>query len=458
MLVMRLNKTLALSGIALAIAGCSSKSNDGDDVGSGTTGGAPFNGQGGADNVGGIGGNVGGNGNLGGDGNLGGNGNPSDVSGGSNGNLGGGANAGNANQAGANGTGGACTVKSVRAELAPPAIEFQVDITNSMTKTTPTTGSLNKWQATQQALNSVLPKLDPNWLVGITFFNKPGPQDTGCYVGRQYVDIAPLTTNLSNITSAINAINLDPNTDTWTPTLNAWQFAFDYITGQWPARTQYASSNKYIVFMTDGVPTVNRDGCRTGNACSVRCIDQAEYDFFVSVVRDAGVPNNIKTFFIGVPGSETAQGAPYDPRVMLSQMAIAGGTAPAGCTAATAAAGQYCHIDLTQAPDFSSALAQAIQYTVGAQVKPQCDFDIPKASDASTYIDLSYTTVDYLSSDTAQRQRLQRASSADCTDGQYYYNDLQKPTQLKLCPTMCEQLGATTTGSVQVNFECTKIG
>jgi hypothetical protein len=453
MLVMLLNRNLALSGIALVIAGCSSKSTDDDDISGAASGGAPYNGQGGADSAGGINGTP----------SDGGAGNPNNVGGdGNSANVGCGANAGAGNQAGdnatGNGTGGSCTVKSVRAQLTPPVIEFQVDITNSMTKKTATTGSLNKWQATQQALNSVLPKLDQNWLVGITFFNKPGPQDTGCYKGEQRIDIAPLTTNLASITSAINGISLDPNTDTWTPTLNAWQFAFDYVTGQWPARGQYASSNKYIVFMTDGVPTVNRDGCKTGSSCTSRCIAQSEYDFFVSVVEGAGVPNGVKTFFIGVPGSEEAQGAPYDPRAMLSQMAIAGGTAPAGCTAASAAAGQYCHIDLTQAADFTSALANAIEYTVGAQVKPQCDFDIPKPSDSATYIDLGYTTVDFLSSDAAQPQRLVRATDANCADGQYYFNDPNKPTQLKLCPTMCDQLGQTTSGSVQVNFECIRIG
>ena len=471
---MRLNRNLAFTGIALIVAACSSKTTDDDDTGNGGVGAGGNNvGNVGGNNVGNVGGNnagnvggnnvgnVGGNnaGNVGGNnvGNVGGN-NVGNVGGNNNATVGGGGNAGDGNQAGDNSAGGSCTVKSVRATLTPPAIEFQVDITNSMTQTTPTTGGQSKWAATQAALNAVLPKLDPNWLVGFTFFNKPGPQDTGCYAGQQSVDIAPLGSNLAAISSAIAGINLDPNVSTWTPTLNAWQFAFDYITGLWPERAQYTGSNKYIVFMTDGVPTVNRNGCTTGNSCTGRCIDQAEYDYFVSVIQGAGVPNGIKTFFIGVPGSETAQGAPYDPRVMLSEMAIAGGTAPANCTAATAAAGQYCHIDLTQATDFATALASAIQYTVGDLVKPQCDFDIPKPSDAATYINLSYTTVDFVPAEGAAAQRLERAPDSTCTTGQYYYNDPDKPTQLKLCPTMCDQLGATTSGSVQINFECSKIG
>lgn len=455
---MRLNKNLALSGIALIIAACSSKTNDDDGELGGSYGalGGTGSENGGGANDGTTGGRTNNADDVGGNAAVGGNGNPSNL-GGSNGSEGGGVNAGGANQAGDGAVGGNCTVKSVRAVLTPPAIEFQVDITNSMTQTTTTTNGMTKWEATQAALANVLPKLPQDWLVGITFFNKPAPKDGGCYQGTQAVDIAPLAGNQSELLRAINAIALSPNVDTWTPTLNAWMFAFDYITGQWPARAQYANSHKYIVLMTDGVPTVDRDGCTSGKACQVACIAQSEYDYFVSYIQSLGVPNGVKTFFIGVPGSESAQGAPYDPRTMLSQMAIAGGSAPAGCVP-NASTGQYCHIDLTQAADMSSALSSAIEYTVGDQIKPTCDFDIPKATDASTYINLAYTTVDFLPAENATPQRLQRASGADCSDGQYYYNDPAKPTQLKLCPTACDALGATTTGSVQINFECTKIG
>jgi hypothetical protein len=457
MLVMRLNKNLVLSGIALIILACSSKSTDGsdDDSNGGVGGSHPGQGGNGANNAGGVGGSSTDNSvATGNSGNLGGSGNPGNT-GGSNGSQGG--NAGSGNQAGENGVGGSCSVKSVRAVLTPPAIEFQVDITNSMTQTTNTTNGMTKWQATQAALANVLPKLPQDWLVGITFFNKPAPKDGGCYQGTQRVDIGPLAGNLQQLLDAINGINLSPNVESWTPTLNAWMFAFDYITGLWPARTQYANSHKYIVLMTDGVPTVNHDGCTTGTACQVACIAQSEYDYFISYISSLGMPNGVETFFIGVPGSESAQGAPYDPRTMLSQMAIAGGSAPAGCVP-DASTGKYCHIDLTQAADMSGALSSAIQYTVGDQIKPTCDFDIPKASDSSTYVNLSYTTVDFVPAESASPQRLQRATGADCTDGQYYYNDPNKPTQLKLCPTMCDALGATTTGSVQINFECTKIG
>lgn len=447
---MRFYSTLAICGVALATASCSSKADD-DAVGGG---------------LGGAGANAGG---ANGTGNS---GNPNNLAGGSSGqstapgtgtsaSAGGSATAGGNANAGAgtlasagNSTGGDCTVKSVRATLTPPAIEFQVDITNSMTESTKTTGGMTKWEATQAALNDVLPRLPQDWLVGITFFNKPA---NTCYSGTQAVDIAPLSGNVQAILSAINGIKLDPRVSAWTPTMNAWMFAFGYLIDSWPTRAQYPNSKKYIVLMTDGVPTVNRDGCTTGNSCNSACVAQNEYDYFIQYIGDMGKAGGIETFFIGVPGSEAAQGAPYDPRTMLSKLAIAGGSAPAGCVP-DANTGKYCHIDLTQAADMKKALADAIQYTVGDQIKPTCDFDIPKPAGADSYVNLNYTSVEYISETGAAPQSLKRATGADCTDGQYYYNDATKPTQLKLCPTLCDALGATTTGSVQITFSCTQIG
>ncbi len=277
---------------------------------------------------------------------------------------------------------------------------------------------------------------------------------------------APLSQNLTAINTAINGITLQANVDTWTPTLNAWQYAFSYITSNWPNSDQYADSHKYIVFMTDGVPTVNRDGCNSGtstagNTCSVACIVQSEYDFFVQTIAGAGVPNGIQTFFMGVPGSDEAQGAPYDPRAMLSELAYAGGTAPAGstaasCAAATAAAANYCHIDLTTAANFGTALQNAVQYTVGNSITKSCVFNVPTPPSNQYYVDLPHTTVTYTSG--TNSQTLSPASSSNCTDGDFYTDDPNVATKLTLCPTMCTQLNADADAQVTVTFECSKIG
>ncbi len=424
---MLMRSSLALSSLSMIIAACSSSTGNGLDSSSNSSqGGAFYSSQGGAFwNVGGNGatqagsGNNAGNGNNAGDGNNAGTGNS--AASGNNGGTG----ASNSGQStggvwGSAGGSSVCQPLTTTGQQEPPVIMFQIDITNSMTDTTPTTGNQSKWQATQSALEAVLPQLPQDWVVGMTFFNKPAPQNGGCYDGTQFplVAPAPLSQNLTAIDNAINGITLQASVATWTPTLNAWQYAFTYITGNWPNSGQYASSNKYIVFMTDGVPTVNRDGCTSGNSCPDACVSLSEYDYFIQTIASTGVPSGIETFFIGVPGSEDAQGAPYDPRQMLSQLAYAGGTAPAGSTQASCAAataGNYCHIDLTASSDFSSALENAVQYTVGNSVTKSCVFTVPTPPSNEYYVDLAHTTVTYTSS--AGSQTLQAASSSACTDG-----------------------------------------
>jgi hypothetical protein len=346
------------------------------------------------------------------------------------------------------GSGGACVDVSASTTPLPAVLEFQIDITNSMTRTTPTTGGVSKWVATQNALKNALPQLPQDWLVGISFFNKPA---NVCYTGTQAVDIAPLSQNLSSIISAINGIQLD-NTPTWTPTLKAWQFAYDYVTNQWPARAQYARNDKYIIFLTDGIPTVDNDGCTIGTSCTNACISQAEYDTAVSTIAATGTAQ-ARTYFIGVPGSEEQQGAPYNPRVMLSRMAIAGGTAPAGCTPDTAAAGNYCHLDLTSNADFATALAQAIK-AIGQQVI-SCTYKVPPPPDGRL-IDPKKIAITYTTGAGVVRE-LKRASDSACNDGQWYVSAVDGsgvPTDLSLCPDSCDTVTGDPGASVLVTFAC----
>ena len=455
----------ALSSLSLIVVACSSSSNNGVEGSGNSSQGGTYG------NIGGTGNNAG-NGNTAANGNNAGSGNTAaDGNNAGSGNIGNGGDGGSG--AGANsdtggiwgGTAGGssvCQPLTSTGQQEPPVIMFQIDITNSMTNVTPTTGNQSKWQATQAALEAVLPELPQDWVVGMTFFNKPAPQNGGCYDGTQFPLVVPaaLSQNLTAINAAINGITLQASVATWTPTLNAWQYAFNYITGTWPNSDQYATSHKYIVFMTDGVPTVNRDGCTSGNSCPDACVSQSEYDYFVQTITDTtAASNGAETFFIGVPGSDEAQGAPYDPRDMLSELAFAGGTAPAGSTAASCAAatpGNYCHIDLTTTADFSSALESAIKYTVGNSVTKSCVFNVPTPPADKYFVDLAHTEVDYISS--AGTQKLQAASSSDCTDGDFYTDSPTNATTLTLCPTMCTQLNADASAQVTVTFACSIIG
>jgi hypothetical protein len=449
------------STLALMVGACSSSS--GID-----TGGSSVGGSGAGNNLGGAanGANAGGDGNAdagtgnsngGADGgaaansSVGGSGASSAASG-----TDGGSSSTNATTGGAGGN--LCEPQTSQGSSVPPILEFQVDITGSMTDTTSTTGGQSKWNATMPAMINAfntLAQSHPDWAIGITFFNRPN----NCYSGTQEttVPIAPLDAAQNQaIATAIRA----QRPQGYTPTLCAWQYAFDQVTGYTPpAGSVYTQSQRYIVLMTDGIPTVRRDCCTLAGGVqgSASAISLSEFNYFIDTIGATGVPNGVQTFVIGVPGSEDPQGADYDPRYMLSQIADVGGTALQGCVSASGTVvgvgnqstsgvnpvGTYCHIDLTTAPDFAAALESAIGQQIVNSIST-CTFAVPPPS-ADYYLDLDHTTVEYL-------------ADPNGASGDFYLNDPQNATELHLCPSMCSIVQANPLGQVNVTFACGKIG
>jgi hypothetical protein len=326
------------------------------------------------------------------------------------------------------------------------------------------TNGLSKWAALTTALNQSFAALPPDWAVGITYFNKPTGNVT--YQGRQDVPIAPLSSQLATINLSLSGVTPGG----LTPTLVAWQFGLQQLTS-WVAPPAYAESPRYIVLITDGVPTVNRDGRTTGTGMN-SCITQAEYDYFIQTVATQGVPAGVETFVVGVPGSDDPQGATYDPLYQLSLFAAAGGTAPPGCTptpgtlidcldpfnnnrASTClnTRGTYCLFDMTQAPDFTAALISTLQ-AIATQVVT-CSYTVP-APPAGAIIDPRYIKITYTPSAGTARD-LRRATDSSCADGQWYVSAQDAsgmPTQLELCPATCDTVSGDNGAQITVTYTC----
>jgi hypothetical protein len=380
--------------------------------------------------------------------------------------------AGSAGKAGGNAAGAAGTDSGVceplRTAMAsiPPVLMFQVDVTGSMEESTASTGGQTKWAATSVALTNAFNALHqnhPDWAVGLTFFARPNA--TYAPGGFSAVAMAPLgASQLTKLTDAIDNQMLGGNK----PTLCAWQAAYADVvsTGSFSAAlpAAYAVSPRYVVLVTDGVPTVNRD-CATPGPGPQNTITQDEYNYLVQTVQSTGVPNGVKTFVIGVPGSEDPLGAPYDPRCMLSEIAQVGGTAsPADCTSTPGVgtcnlvtSSTYCHIDLTTATDFAASLETAITGTVGAQVI-SCDFSMPSVPDGY-YLDPLSTlvTVTSLSGNTVT---LTQASSSACSNGDFYVttDGSDNPNGITLCTAECDAVRGDFGSQVQVQFSCNPVG
>ncbi len=336
---------------------------------------------------------------------------------------------------------GHCQGWSQEAEKGPAVLEFQVDVTGSMGEQAASTGGRSKWAVMQTALPQALSSLPNTWAVGLSFFNRP----SGCYRGRQAVPIAPLTQQ--QLTALDNAIQ-GRNADGYTPTEAAYMFAL----GQLQA---YSGNNKYMVLVTDGVPTVDSDGCTLGSGPQ-NTITAAEYDHLINTVQTQTTATGVKTFVVGVPGSEDPQGADYDPMYQLSRVAQAGGTQQANCTPASGTSdgnrvnprGTYCHYDMTQTTDFASGLINTIGTIATGIVS--CDYQVP-AAPAGQIIDPSRVNMVY--DDGAGNSYLVLPNtSANCDRGWQYTDSTN--SAIHVCQITCDLIQANSQASITLTFGC----
>jgi hypothetical protein len=453
-------RTVSSAGILLFLASCSSsadnpKGSNGAEGGSGVgTGAGPSSGATGAASAGnGTGDTGGGSGEVGGG--------SSEVGGGSNTGGGSGVTGGASSTGGVNtstgGAGGACANQTSETTAVPPILQFVIDVTGSMSSDAypnDPNNNATKLAELKRILPPVFAGFPSDWAVGVQFYNYA--QGGGCYVGRQAVSIAALSTNLVAINAAIagvNALN-------WTPTYAAWAYGLGQVRAF--SDPVYAKSPRSIVLITDGVPTVTNDGCTIQNP-----ISQAEYDALINQVQANGMGGTppIKTYVIGVLGSQDPQGATYDPMYQLSLLAIAGGTGVSGCTPTSGVPGTtdvsprgtYCHYDLTSNPDFATGLQNALAAIGGGQIS--CTYTVPPPPSDGRVFDLKNITLTYIPSSGISRV-LGQAANASCAGGQWYVSQTDaggNPTELQLCPDTCAAASGDPGAQIEVTFVCLKI-
>ena len=288
-------------------------------------------------------------------------------------------------------------------------------------------------------------------------FRKP---DNGCYSPDQPVAIDMMSAaHLADIEDAIarrgpkGNTNAADNVQGATPTYAAWKNGLDTITA-YNAPAGYESSNRYIVLITDGVPTVNADGCTYVNP-----IIQSEYDSEIVTVTQEGNAAGVKTFVVGVLGSEQAQNATYDPLFMLSKLAIAGGTEkPAGCApvsgtlntdrTALETRGSYCHYDLSQSTNFGSDLVNTLSDIAATMIS--CTYSLA-APPAGQTVDPNKTVIVY--NDGNGNNSVVLPNTSDSCDKGWHFTDGTKQT-VEICSQTCAILQANAKASLNVVFGC----
>jgi hypothetical protein len=335
----------------------------------------------------------------------------------------------------------ACAGWAAEPEALPVVLEFVVDDSNSMNDRAP--GSTqSKWVETRDALLAAIDGLPASTAVGTLLFPNmaTGTRQTAvdssqCINTSAFIPVALLGDTSSAQRSAIDGLlqRSSPNRNAGTPTHDAYLLALEEL------GKSTLPGNRFIVLITDGQPTYNL-GCVGNGQANQRLSPQPVIDAVGSVLTGQG----LKTFVIGSPGSEDASETGQDFRPSLSQAAVVGGTAKSGCANSGP---NYCHFDMTQAPNFSEALRAALTDIAGQVVK--CQYSIPMAP-AGQRIDLNAVNVVYANG-SGEQFLILRNSTNPCQEGWNYSPD---NTQIQLCSNTCDQIKADSTASLEVMFGC----
>jgi hypothetical protein len=320
-------------------------------------------------------------------------------------------------------------------------LEFVVDDSNSMNDDAP--GSTrSKWEETRDALIQAMAGLPASAAAGMLLFpnmatgtHRTAVDSSQCVNTNAFIPIATLGTAGSTQRTAIDQLLTTnrPNTSAGTPTDDAYRLALAEMA------ECTLPGKRFIVLITDGQPTYNL-GC-VGNGQADQRLDPQPV---IDDIAQANSGLGLRTFVIGSPGSEDASHTGQDFRPSLSQAAVVGGTAKPDCNNNGP---NYCHFDMTQAPNFGEALRAALTDITGQIV--QCQYNVPEPPPGQQ---LNLNAVNLVYTNGQGQQFLVLRNSADpCQDGWNYSPD---QTQVRLCDNTCALVKADPLAALDLLFGC----
>jgi hypothetical protein len=345
-------------------------------------------------------------------------------------------------------TSAACTGWTTEGENLPAALELVIDTSGSMDDTAPGTKS-SKWVVVRDALTQAIAGLPASVSLGALYFPNENVQNstvaqaiTACINTKAMVPMAVLGAAGSAQRNTINQSLQGIRPASYTPTADAYDYALK--SGLEPYMT---TANKFMLLITDGAPTaalgcINGLTAGRGGMGGGMVMDQPTAPIIAEVA--AADAMNIRTFVIGSPGSQMSSQGGMDMRPWLSAAARAGGTATAGCMDAGP---NFCHLDMTQAPDFGAALTAGLSTIVG-QVVDSCTFTIP-APPAGQTIDPNLTNLIITAADGTSKLVLPD-NTGTCTEG-WQFDGTDK---VVLCSQTCSEVKGDTQAHVQLVFGC----
>jgi len=335
-----------------------------------------------------------------------------------------------------------CASWATEVEIVPTMLKLVVDISSSMNEKAPGAPNRSRWDIAREALLEAVVGVGGEGLpatVSAGMLLYPNlqtqlsnmPQDPGLCVNREPMvppaELGPSdSAQRRRIREAIEGAQLL----TSTPTFDAYDIALNE--SLLPARF---GGRKFMLLITDGEPTVQGQ-CWTESGGISGGVDPQP---IVDMIEAAATDEDVKTFLIGVPGSEPN-------RRWMSQAAILGGTAPSGCSADGGPNGDaYCHFDMTTAPDFAAALREGLNTVLGV-VSP-CSFSFAEPPDGMM---IDPDKINVLLSEDGEDTLIVRDDVDDCTEGW----QLTQDEQILLCSETCDRVQANPNIRVDLTFGC----
>ncbi len=316
-----------------------------------------------------------------------------------------------------------CVGQEAGTELAPAIVELLVDTSLSMDEQAP--GSRrSKWLETRDVILEGIDLMPATTSLGVVFYPDVEVGDMPCFDSEADIPIDGLGGDTSRQRNQIREVFASKGPRGSTPTHDAYRYALEQLA----ASTR--PGERFLVLITDGIPTYAL-GCQgSGNQQ-----DPADPTPLIPEAASA-LGRGIKTFVIGSPGSE-------DARRSLSQMAEAGGTATDGCS--HTGTPRYCHFDMTEEPNFTVALRDALASISGLALS--CAYDIPPPPSGSV-LDRNRVNV-LFTPENGERETLGRSANG-CTEGWQFSGD---GSQILLCGDTCDRVRSSS-GQVTLQFGC----
>jgi Mg-chelatase subunit ChlD len=338
-----------------------------------------------------------------------------------------------------------CKKSTVESNLLPANILFVLDRSGSMLCNPPPTtlssvceqqptrdnaNSPSKWEITTQALIKAVRALPGSATIGLSYF----ANDDEC--GVNSLPSVPLLANSSAQQQAIETSIRSVSPGGGTPIVGATILAYAHMHASALAGKIYG--NEFVVLITDGAQS---EQCSFAPRCSsaTSCTDVLINE---EVAKAAGRGVGIRTFVVGVPGSEPA-------RTVLSQIAKLGGSGPANCDPQQG----NCHFDMTKVTDLSAALNSALAEIAGQAVS--CELNVPKPDQGEldpTLVNVVYTPSGGRES-VVVRQDLRTACNAGANGWQY----ADANSKIRLCGDICNAVRSDTGAKVDVVLGCPSI-